>query len=64
MRPFGKIRKELNLTHVQAAARLGISPGHLKQLEAGRRPLSIVLAGRMARSYNCTVSQLVRNADR
>lgn len=60
MRPFGKIRKELNLTHVQAAARLGISPGHLKQLEAGCRPLSMVLAAVMAQSYGVTVTDLVR----
>lgn len=41
------LRKGLNLTQEQFAAALGVSPGHVGDLERGRRKLSIPLAAKL-----------------
>lgn len=41
------IRKDLNLTQAQFAQALGVSPGHVGDLERGHRRLSIKLAAKL-----------------
>jgi transcriptional regulator with XRE-family HTH domain len=60
MRPFADIREKRGLDLARAACRLGLNPRYLRQLELGRRPLSLPLAERMARAYGCSVDDLVR----
>lgn len=57
-RAFAHYRRERGLSLDQAAARLRISPGYLKALEAARVPLSLPLAGRMALEYSVSLQAL------
>jgi transcriptional regulator with XRE-family HTH domain len=41
------LRKELNLTQTEFAQALGISPGHVGDLERGRRKVSLPIAARL-----------------
>jgi transcriptional regulator with XRE-family HTH domain len=60
MTPFARIREERLIRLEVAAARLGISPGYLRRLEAGKARLSLPLARRMAGLYLCSLGDLVR----
>lgn len=44
---LAEIRTSLNLTQAALAARLGISPGHVGDLERGHRKLTIKLAAKL-----------------
>ncbi len=41
------LRKSLGLTQAEFAVRMGVSPGHVGDLERGHRRLSIPLAARL-----------------
>lgn len=64
MRRFGEIRLALGIELWAAAARLNLHPRYLRQLELGRRPLSLPLAERMAVVYRCSIDALVREVSR
>lgn len=57
-RPFANRRKEAGLSIHVAAVRLGVSEGYLRSLEAGRSPLTMRVASRMAHVFGCSVNNL------
>jgi hypothetical protein len=59
-RPMAYRRREVGLDLHRAAARLGISPRHLKAVERGQVPLSWRLAGKMAVEYGVGRTDLIR----
>lgn len=46
---IAKIRDDVGLTQAQLAEQLGISPGHMGDIERGHRRLTIKLAAKMER---------------
>lgn len=44
---FDAVRKELNLSPAEMARKLGVSTGHVADLQSGRRKLSLKLAARL-----------------
>lgn len=58
LRGLGHARIALGWSVATAAVRLGISPSHLRALEAGRRPLSRQLAVKMRDLYGVSIDVL------
>ena len=58
-RPFAGYRRTAGLCPAQAAARLGITPRYLRQLETSQAPLSLRLAERMSTEYGVPLQALM-----
>jgi transcriptional regulator with XRE-family HTH domain len=57
-RPFAQFRRQAGLDLHRAAARLGISPRYLRQLETAQAPLSLRLGERMSIEYGISIQAL------
>ena len=53
------LRRRENLTQVQLAERLGVSPSYLNHLERNQRPLTAPVLLRMAQSYDLDIRAFV-----
>jgi len=58
-----RLRRELNLTQLQMAEDLGISPSYLNLIERNQRPLSAQLLLRMADSFDLDLKELSGDDD-
>lgn len=57
-RPFAEYRRAAGLDLCRAAARCGISPRYLRQLERAQAPLSWRVAARMSAEYGIPIQAL------
>lgn len=59
---LASLRRRCGLTQRQAAHQLGISARSMARIEAGQRPMNLILCRSMARIYKCTFSQVAHAA--
>lgn len=57
------LREQNNITQAQIADELGITQGAVSQWEAGATNPSLRTISRLATILNCTVDELLRDAD-
>lgn len=55
------IRKELNLTQLEFAEKVGLSRSYLSDLENDRKNISIFTAIKMARTLSISVNKLIND---
>lgn len=59
-RPFAECRRRAGFDLSAASVRLRVGEGHLRAVELGRRPLTMLLAQRMAVAYGTSIQVLTR----
>lgn len=63
-RTWRHCRAKLGLTSLEVAKLLGITHGHLRNIETESRPASLALAYRACRLYQCEITDLVRDDEK
>jgi transcriptional regulator with XRE-family HTH domain len=63
-RPLRRLRKGAGMSQRETAAYLGIAIGTLARYESGERPISIMVARRVAALYGCPISIVLRHGGR
>jgi putative transcriptional regulator len=57
-----QLRRQMNVSQMQAANHIGISVSHYRKIECGQRSPSLEVAARMAEYFNESISHLFLRA--